>query len=70
MSSENTALAALVGVQARSETQPTAGATAVGHVVAAAAMLVGRCDAHEVETAPIPAALEIQSAEVHGQVIN
>ena len=67
---EYLALAAFVGAQAGSQTQPTAGATAVGILVAAAAMLVGRCDAHEVETAPIPAALEIQSAEVHGQVIN
>ena len=64
------ALAAFVSVQARSQTQPTAGAMAVGIVVGAAAMLVGRCDTHKVETVPIAAALQIQSAEVHGQVIN
>ena len=67
---EHSALAALVGVQARSQTQPTAGASAVGIVVAAAAMMVGRCDTHKVETVPIAAALQIQSAEVHGEVIN
>ena len=70
ISLEHSALAALVGVQARSQTQPTAGAPAVGIVVAVAAMLVGRHYTHKVETVPIAAALQIESAEVHGQVIN
>ena len=54
---EYLALAAFVGAQAGSQTQPTAGATAVGIVVAMAAVLVGRCDAAEARTGSVSALL-------------